>query len=65
MVNRYIIDAEKFSCTNFDVGKCGGHIQRDVDFAKRFEVPCTVSTHNFMGVNCVVNRCGSATCLSI
>ena len=65
MVNRYITGAEKFSCTNFDVGKCSGHIQRDVHFAKRFEVPCTVSTHTFVGVNRVVNRCVSATWLSI
>ena len=64
MVNRYITDQEQFSCTNFDVDKCSGHRQRDLHFAERFEVPCTVSTHTFMGVNRVVNRCVSATCLS-
>ena len=65
MVNRYITNAEGFSCTNFDVDKCSVQRQRDVHFLKRFEVPCTVSTHTLMGACRVVNRCVSAICLSI
>ena len=57
MVNRYITNAEEFYYTHLYVYKCIGQRQRDVQFVKRFKVPCTWCTHTFIGVYRVVNRC--------